>query len=46
VKRRVAVIGAGYGGLAAAMELVRAGAAVTLYVTHGSRPPAVETRQP
>ena len=31
VTRRIAVIGAGYAGLAAAMELVRAGENVTVY---------------
>jgi squalene-associated FAD-dependent desaturase len=47
VKRRVAVVGAGYAGLAAAMELVRAGASVTLYEANrvaGGRARRVEYR--
>lgn len=47
VKRRVAVVGAGYAGLAAAMELARAGAAVTLYEANrvaGGRARRVEYR--
>jgi len=47
VKRRVAVIGAGYAGLAAAMELVRAGASVTVYEANrvaGGRARRIEYR--
>jgi squalene-associated FAD-dependent desaturase len=47
VKRRIAVIGAGYAGLAAAMELVRSGASVTLYEANriaGGRARRVEYR--
>jgi squalene-associated FAD-dependent desaturase len=47
VKRRIAVVGAGYAGLAAAMELVRAGASVTLYEANrvaGGRARRVEYR--
>src|SRR5258707_14096714 len=45
--RRVAVVGAGYAGLAAAMALVRAGCAVTLFEsnrTPGGRARRVEYR--
>lgn len=47
MKRRIAVVGAGYAGLAAAMELVRAGAAVTVYEANriaGGRARRVEYR--
>ena len=47
MKRRIAVVGAGYAGLAAAMELARAGAAVTVYEANriaGGRARRVEYR--